>query len=432
MSLRQRLLLAVAAALFASLTLGTWITAWQAAHTVRAELSASLESGRRGVAAALQDMAASPTQDALLRLVSGFDGNQHVMAELRAAGQNVVSSRPGLPTAAPPAWFAAITAQHLAADDVPVPGGVIRLSALQDSEIGERWIEAGHLIGSLALSAVLAAAFCFATAAWSLRPLRPLAEALARLERGQHAEPLTAAGPPEIVHLATSFNRMQDALARAAGENRRLSEQLESLAEEERVELARDLHDEIGPLLFALTAWAAAARLQEEAGDRDAARASLQSLESAATSLQTAIRDLLRRLRYNAPGTTDLATSMQDLLDFWRGIRPQTKFSAAIAPGMDAVSDHVRAALFRVAQEGISNAVRHGNPTAVDVAFTIDAHGTIVTVQDNGTTNKQSGSGLGLIGLEERLQAIGGALEIHRGAGWRLVGRAPAQAPATT
>jgi two-component system sensor histidine kinase UhpB len=428
MSLRKRLLLAVAAALIASLALGTWITVWQAAHTVRAELSAALLSGRRSVAAALADMADPPPQPALRRLISSFDGNQHVLAELRLHGQAVLRSRPGFPTVAPPAWFAATVAQPLAPSEVAVPGGVIRVSALQDSEIGERWIEAGHLIGLLALSAGLAASFCFATTAWSLRPLRPLAAALQRLEQGRHGDPLPAAGPPEIVHLATAFNRMQNSLAAAARENRRLSEQLASLVEEERAELARDLHDEIGPLLFALMAWAEAARLQDAAGDRAAAGQSLQSLEVAASAVQSAMRALLGRLRDSVPASTDLRAAMQDLLAFWQGIRPQTKFCATVGPGIDTVGEPVRAALFRVAQEGISNAVRHGNPTRVDVEFSVDPDGARVTVQDDGVAAKPSGAGFGLLGLQERLHTLGGRLDIERGAGWRLIGRAPARA----
>jgi len=429
MSLRQRLLVAVAAALFASLALGTWITAWQMAHMVRAELSASLKSGRRSVTAALQDMAKPPAHDALVRLVAGFDGNQHIMAALHLAGQPVVSSRPGLPSQPPPAWFAALAAPHLPPVDLPVPGGTIQLSAQPDSEIGERWIEAGRLIGLLALSAALAALFCFATAAWSLRPLRPLAEALSRLERGQQADPVAAGGPPEIVHLATAFNRMQEALSRAARENHRLAAQLENLAEEERTELARDLHDDIGPLMFALTAWATAARLQEEAGDKNAARASLQSLESAAAALQSAMRDLLRRLRDSAPATTDLPAAVADLLEFWRGIQPKTCFSATIAAGTEGLSEPVRAALFRVAQEGVSNAIRHSTPSNVQIAVTMDARAVTITVQNDGAAHETVGAGLGLIGLEERLRALGGTLDIDRADGWRITGRTPIRQP---
>ena len=451
MSLRQRLLMAVAAALLASLSLGTWVTAWQMAHMVRSELSVSLKSGLRTVTTALQDMAKPPSHDALIRLVAGFDGNQHVMAVLRMAGQPIVSSRPGQSGVTAPDWFAAIAAAHLAPVALPVPGGAIELLAVQQSEVGERWVEAGRLIGLLALSAALAALFCFSTAAWSLRPLGPLAEAFSALEKGQPAPPVLARGPPEIVHLATAFNRMQDALGRAAQENGRLLTQLETIAEEERAELARDLHDDIGPLMFALTAWATAARLQEEAGNHAACRTSLQALESAAGALQSAVRGLLGRLRESAPVTTDLPSAVADLLAFWRGIRPHTRFTASIDSRTGLLSETVRTTLFRVAQEGVSNAIRHADPGAVEVTIVLDDAGAFndarasgdavaldheialgnaratITVQDDGATNGPVGSGLGLIGLEERLHALGGTLVVERAAGWRLVGRAPAQ-----
>ncbi len=428
MSLRQRLLLAVAASLFTSVALGTWMTAWQMRLMVRAELSASLDSGRRGVIAALADMASPPAREALLRLVTGFDGNRHVMATLQMAGQPAVGSRPGFSAVAQPAWFAAIAAAHLTPVAIPVPGGLIRLSAVEKSEIGERWVEAERLIGLLALSAALAALFCFVTAAWSLRPIRPLAEALSAMERGQRPNPVLAAGPPEIVHLADAFNRMQDALGRATLENGRLLAQLDTLAEEERTELARDLHDDIGPLLFALTAWAAAARMQQAAGNNDAVRASLQSLETAAETLQATLRDVLRRLRDSAPTSTDLPAAVSDLLAFWRGIRPQTRFTATIGADTDTLNESVRAALFRVAQEGVSNAMRHAQPDAVDVTIVLDRDMATVTVHNDGLTHGPAGSGLGLIGLEERLQALGGTLQVQRGTKWCLTACAPARA----
>ena len=223
---------------------------------------------------------------------------------------------------------------------------------------------------------------------------------------------------------------MRDALGRAALENSRLARQLENLAEEERAELARDLHDDIGPLMFALTAWATAARLQEEAGNNAASRASLQSLESAAGALQSAVRGLLRRLRDSAPVATDLPAAIGDLLAFWRGIRPQTHFTASIDSGTDGLSEAARTALFRVAQEGVSNAMRHADPDAVEVTIAMANGVATITVQDDGATHGPLGAGLGLIGLEERLQALGGTLVVERAAGWRLIACAPAR-PAT-
>ena len=58
------------------------------------------------------------------------------------------------------------------------------------------------------------------------------------------------------------------------------------------------------------------------------------------------MRDVLGRLRYHARTTTNLAAAVHDLVDFWRGIRPQTKFSSVIAPGLGSLSEPARAVLF--------------------------------------------------------------------------------------
>ena len=179
-------------------------------------------------------------------------------------------SRPARVKIVPPGWFTSLATPGLQPVDVTVPGGLVRLVPLPGSEIGERWSEARRLIALLLLSSLLSAAFCVATMEMSLRRLRALAGAFQTIEEGRPSGPLSEAGPPEIAHLAASFNRMQAALARADAENRRLSGQLERLADEERSELARDLHDEVGPLLFALSAWATAAEMQQRNGDREA------------------------------------------------------------------------------------------------------------------------------------------------------------------
>ena len=430
MSLRQRLLLAVAGALLVSFLAGTWITTWEAARLVRAELSAALDTGRRGTQAALQGLAGpAPTTDALAGLVLGFDGSRHVLAELIVGGRTVARSHPAPVGVASPAWFAGLAAPGLPAVSLPVAGGaVLRLSPLPASETGERWSEERRLIGLLALSSALAGLLCFATAAWSLRWLAPLGRALDRLASGQAGEAVAEHGPPEIARLAAGFNRMQAALALAARENRRLSGQLDRIAEEERAELARDLHDEVGPLLFAITAWAAAARMQGQAGDGDAASASLRSLEAAAAELQAGMRDRLMRLRDAAPASTDLALSLRELIVFWQEIRPQTAFRLHIEDAAGSASEPAKAALFRVAQEGVSNAIRHGDPKLVSIGLGPSSGGLALTVQDDGAGGPM-GSGLGLVGMQERLQAIGGTLDVRPGQGWTLTAWAPGGQP---
>jgi two-component system sensor histidine kinase UhpB len=429
MSLRNRLLLAIAAGLFASFLAGIGLTAWQARVLVRAELVAALETGAQGAAATLQDIAGRPDPPALSRLVASFDGSRHVQAALWQGGLVIAQSHPSVP-AKSPGWFVRLASPTLAAVELRANDRtMLRLSPLPASEVGERWGEAHRLIVLLALSSLLTAGLCIATVAISLRPLGLLAGAFGRLERGRGGTALPQTGPSELRTVAAAFNRMQEALRAADHENRRLSAQLARLAEEERVELARDLHDEVGPLLFAITAWAAAARLQDAGGDAAAATASLHALENAAAELQQAVRALLKRLRDSAPVATDLAASLEELLAFWRGIRPQTEFRLQIEDGSDAVREPASAALFRVAQEGVSNAVRHSNPSRVSVAVATRDNGLTLVVEDDGTGGAP-GDGFGLVGMEERLHALGGRLAIDRERGWRVTAWTPADPPA--
>jgi two-component system sensor histidine kinase UhpB len=430
MALRTRVLLAIAGALLASFLAGAGLSAWQAARLVRVELDAALATGGQAIADALQDMGPAPARPGLLRLVASFDGSRHVLAEL-VDGQHVVARSVPAAAAASPSWFMRLASPDVAARRFSLTQGAsLRLSALPANEVGERWAEARRLILLLALFSALSAAACLATVAIGLRPLSVLAGAFAALAQGAEPGAVPERGPSDIIALSAAFNRMQQSLRVAGAENRRLSEQIASLAEEERAELARDLHDEFGPLLFAITAWAAAARMLAQAGDTTAAAASLESLAAAAAQLQQALRDLLRRLRDSASVATDLAASVAEFLAFWRDISPQTAFSCRIPPAAEAAPEPVKAALFRVAQESISNAVRHGAPSSVHVAVECRDQGLTLRVEDDGAggmPRDATHDGFGLAGMEERLKALGGTLEISSGQGWRVTAWLPAE-----
>jgi two-component system sensor histidine kinase UhpB len=433
MSLRTRLLLAIGGALLASFLAGAGLSAWQAARGVRVELAAAQATGGQTIQGALQDMGGSPGREALLRLVASFDGSRHVRAELLVGSRVIAQSRPAA-AANSPAWFMRLASPLLTARAFPLGGGaMLRLSPMPENEVGERWAEMHRLILLLALFSVLSAVSSLATVAIGLRPLGLLGDAFAELAQGADPRAVPERGPTDIIALSAAFNRMQLALRLAGAENRRLSDQIATLAEEERAELARDLHDEVGPLLFAITAWAAAARMQAQGRDTTAATASLDSLAAAAAQLQQAVRELLRRVRDSAAMPTDLAASVGELLAFWRGISPQTSFSLEIPPAAEAAPEPAKAALFRVAQESISNAVRHGAPSCVHVAVECRDQGVTLRVEDDGAgaaPRHAANDGFGLAGMEERLRALGGTLEITRARGWRVTAWAPAQPPA--
>ncbi len=174
------------------------------------------------------------------------------------------------------------------------------------------------------------------------------------------SDPLT----PELARLRDSFNRMAARLAATNADNRRLNEQLLTLQEEERNEIARDLHDEVGPFLFAINVDASqhgATCLARDA--RRNWRRILQSIAEAARHLQR------RSARYarvacgrSLRSKFGLAEAVGRLVDLWRRRLLEIEYRVSVAPDCEGL-ERLKSRDDRVTgscRECLSNAVRHG------------------------------------------------------------------------
>lgn len=439
MSIRARLLAAIFLALLISLSLALGLAAWQAARVVHEELAASMANARQSTLATLGTLPAGPEGAAeLRRIAAAFDGSRHMrVALLNAQGLPVAESAPA-PVPPPPGWFLRLVSPPPATVTTQIAGvpgiGALRLQADPVSEAGERWAELRERVASFLLFFVVAAALCSFTVARSLRPLVALDHGLARVARGETRPEIAEAGPPETASLARAFNRMAQALAAAEAQNRRLSQQVMTIAEEERAEIARNLHDEIGPLLFAITTFAAAIRQLVAAGNLAPVPAQVQAIQDAAARVQHDVRDMLGRLHGGPPPAIALTEALPELLAFWRAMRPDIVFSLDTAhtiPLPEAVQD----CIFRVFQEGISNAVRHGKPRHVALSLTREDAAITACIADDGAGPASpvagvQGSGLGLPGMRARAAALGGSVSIVAGQGWKIMLRLPLPEPA--
>jgi two-component system sensor histidine kinase UhpB len=431
MSLRARLLAAIFLALLISLSVGAGLAAWHAARTVHDELTASMANARRSTQAALTNLHTGEAgADELRRLVAAFDGSRHMRASLLAPDGRVVAlSEPAI-APAPPDWFLHLVAPALPAAITPVgvvPGiAALRLQADPVSEAGERWAELRERIVGFGIFFTIAAALCSLTVAHSLRPLISLAQGLARVARGETSAAVAEAGPPEIATLAHAFNVMAAALREAEAQNSRLARQILTIAEEERAEIARNLHDEIGPLLFAITTFTAAIGRQVQTNDLAPVPAQLQAIQDATSRLQRDVRDMLGRLHEGTQAPANLCAGLTELAAFWRSVRPDILFELDIATTAENLPEAARECLFRAAQEGISNAVRHGRPRRVDLRLDATAAGTTLIIRDDGPGGTGlSGAGLGLPGMKARAAALGGTVTVAATPGWTLTMHIP-------
>nr|WP_232631104.1 ATP-binding protein [Methylobacterium sp. Leaf118] len=432
-STRTRLILAVLVidALAALLSCGLIVL--NARNAVQVEMEASLATVEPLVADTVRSLR-TPSPDSLLHTLDlRFQALRHVRVTiLNGAGERVGfgPADRGRDVHDVPGWFVRMIAPAPRQHDLPILIGSARIGTAAITtepldEIEEVWGYAHSLaLASLVLNLSVLAALAIALGR-ILRPLDDLAAGLTRLERHDYTAHLAPPASRELAVIAERFNRVAGALSEARAANGRLNRQLLTAQDDERRRTALELHDEFGPCLFALEANAASvARLAagEGAIDRTRLGARAADIGSIVAQVQSLNRDLLNRLRPHALGEVPLAECLNLLLRDFARRHPGTAFEGGFEGLARGYGDLVDLTVFRCIQESMTNAVRHGAAAHVRAAAAEEAaevgDGRIlrVTVRDDGHGVAPGHRvGLGLSGMSERVEALGGRFSLDKG-----------------
>jgi two-component system sensor histidine kinase UhpB len=403
-------------------------------------MQAALAVGEQTIRHGLEDLPGS--RDALAdlnRLVQAFDGDRHLRATLLdAAGHALATSTLPRPVQPAPGWFVRLVAPNLPPERLPVEveagSRVVVLEAEPLNEAGEVWTQLRDSLAVLALFCVLSAVLVSLVVSRALQPLKQVSMALAAVGSGKYAVRLPQPGTSELAGLTQGFNAMVTRLGQAEAQNRRLHEQLVTMQEEERADLARDLHDEVGPFLFTVALDAATIEQATATGQHAAIPERALAIREAVSHMQRHVRAMLGRLRPASPVEVGLAPALGNLVAFWQARRSTVAFTLKVAADEAVLDEATKAVIYRVAQEGLSNAVRHGRPNRIEVAVTSGEDGSVVVcVSDDGIGMTDANEpGFGLAGMRERVTALGGSLHIASrpgGTGLAVTARLPCREP---
>lgn len=429
MSLQTRLILAILGALGAMLLLGGLATVLHVRERIEAEMRSAHIVAEHRVARQIAELPATMDHEAKFRaLIRTFDSDRHARLSLIGRdGRMIMRSHLDGPRHPAPAWFAALFAPGPEVSVIPLPvsGPVAALELTVDpaSHTRDVWTDLGLGLTLLGLFVVTALALVWVIARTSLKPLDGLRHTLRAIGEGRTDERAALAGPPEIRALAQSCNDMAARLSAMSADNRRLSELVYRMQEEERAELARDLHDEVGPFLFAIDVDAAAIE-REPAGTANEERAG--AIRQATARARQAVRRILADLRPGLLPGLGLRETLVHLAHDFESRRPGIRIKIAVPEaGFDAQTD---ATLLMVLREAMLNALRHGEPSRLDVSVRAIAGGAEFSVVDDGGGRHAGADGFGIIGMRERVEAAGGKLRIvpvDAPAGLRVEGRLP-------
>jgi two-component system sensor histidine kinase UhpB len=324
-----------------------------------------------------------------------------------------------------PRWFTQLLAPHPARQLFALPDGAqLAIDAESSRAVLDAWDDLTRLLLIAAMLLVAVSALAFWLLERALAPFRTIVSGLERLQHGELAYRLPPLAGAEAHAIGTAFNRMAHSVqssveaerdAREARtrleERRELALLVEQSVEEERRQIAHELHDEFGQSVTAIRSLAMAiAASSGEAPTQDTAR--LISTEAA--RLYDAMHGLIPRLTPLSFDTLGLANALENLVQDWQ--RRHGNLQLMLTHELPAdLGASVTLGAYRVVQEALVNALRHAHATRIAVEVRTSGEALSVTVTDDGVglpSNWSRPGHFGLRGLAERVERLGGTLTV--------------------
>lgn len=422
MSLRYQLLRAVGIALLGSLIVGALMTYWHAQDKISTEMRAAISVGSRIAHNAVDDAEeiVNP-QRRLELLVADFNGDRHLRAfVVKPDGALSYESELSPPEEAPPHWLEWLIGFQDLKIKVPLPDafsdlGDLYLETDARNETSELWDDIQNFLSILAVFCVTGAAATVLTLRRAFQPLGAVARAFEAIGSGDYQPRMALTGAREFVELSRGFNQMAGRLSDMEARNRKLRNQLETVQEEERTELARNLHDDVSPLLFCVDVDARAIREITEPTKLDGIHSHAEAIQNSVAALKRSVKDILSDLRPAQFHAISLRDGIEDMVSFWQSRPDDVSFEIDVPD--TGWGGRIDDALFAIVRESVSNALKHAEPSTIRISInnTDDKVHFEIENDGQGFVAGSEHQGFGIRGMKERAVNLGGAFEIVPG-----------------
>lgn len=373
-----------------------------------------------------------------------LERTRHLRIELLGSGGELLAPapprrvRPAVSGA--PAWFAGLVRPdsmelRRSLQWPGLPAGELVIRPDPADEIAEAWEESWPLLALLATCFAACVAAVFIAVNRSLRPIEAIERALVAIEQGAYDTRVPPLRLPELDRIGAKIDHLAGVLERARADNRALVKRGLAIQEAERRYLAQELHDEMGQSISAIKAVAVSITQRPEGGDSQT-RTSAGTIADICSRMHDVVRGLMRRLRPAALDELGLQAALENMVDDWNALHEEVFCSLearALPPGLP---EEVEIGIYRIVQECLTNVARHAGASRVDVSLravrgaTEQGAGPRVlelVVRDDGVGLPDSppGQGFGLRGMRERVEALGGHIELGNQGGAFLRVRLP-------
>jgi len=328
-----------------------------------------------------------------------------------------------------PDWFSALIAPAPTVQTIEFPGG--RLVVQANATRAE--VDAWDYVKTLALASLACLVVVNALVFWlvgrALRPLGQVVRALERLREGRFDASLPPLAGAEAAAIGAAFNRMVRELDRhieterravraetQLSDSRELTRWIDQHVEAERRMIARELHDEFGQSVTAMRSMALSIAQRVHALDPQAEQAA-RLIADESSRLYDAMHGIIPRLTPLVLDNFGLAEALADLAERTRRAHAGAALELDVDLADAALGAEGALALYRAAQEGLTNALRHGQARHLRLSLRRRGEALVLEVQDDGhglpIAVAPQDPHYGLRWLSERVRSLGGTVDLE-------------------
>lgn len=324
-----------------------------------------------------------------------------------------------------PEWFGRFYAQFFSPDFEAreavnfnaIKYGTVLVTLNVQMETNRAWSNLRAVIGVLTVTVIAFSLLLFVTINRMLRPAKHIVRGLETMREGDLDHRLPGFDIAEWRRTSDAINALAEKQQRTLHENKQLALKLMNSQEEEHRYISRELHDEFGQCLAGINAVTASIN-QTAKKDCPALLDEIQSISNITSHMMTALRNLLTRLRPAEVDDLGLNLSLAQLVKSWnQRSGNQTRYQLTIDPSLGQLPEPLPVNIYRIVQESLTNIAKHARANQADITLYRDRNGPIrLRISDDGIAEAadfEDTLGIGLLGIHERVTALGGELLLH-------------------
>ena len=410
MSLRFQIHLRILITLLIVLTLGGAMLIMQARQSVEKEVQSSVQLAMQLIQLNLD----KKSENAWLREITSLKEIEDLTIQIDYSSGIKLTTPPrqAAPTQTP-LWFHWLIKKssspfYFSLKTVDAQTILIKIEANASDEIAEAWQETNVFFGVILLLSAglfLAVNLIFRHV---LQTVETILKNLTELETENYQNPLPTFSITEFERIAQAMNHLTQTLHYAQQENNRLTLHSLEIVEKQRQTLAQELHDELGQSITAI-------KVMAVTGKKNTVNPEIyQSIINVCDHLVTVVRSMMKNLHPLILTELGLSASLHDLISHWQMRTTELKISLSCDATVDTFEAKKAIQVFRMVQEGITNAVRHARAKNLVISLSLNTEKLTLTLEDDGVgcDFQRVNLGFGLLGMQARVKSLKGTMRM--------------------